>query len=656
VETRREEFGSTLGNASIVKLASEVNGTWQIITVSQNATAINNQARISGDGNHIVYISSTVQGETPVSQLMLVQINGGQNMPPTIGATTPINQSDATPSQPTLSKDGKRVVFVSQSGDTVELALYDQVNKQEYTRISLGAQPQSAVNYGSTNANPVISDDGLAMAWVQGGQVRAFYCPLVVRKQGPSQVIAGKTGVPLTVTVTNLSDSVISTQLSLEDTVSKDLTIESAGGGTIDVQGKSVSWSIDNLDAGTTVPFEVNITASPNTPKGSLELPKAKLYVVGNPDNLILESNPLTFLVGISNVLLITKTASKTSVVEEEIFTYTIELTNQGPSQAYNLVVKDELPSQLELVKLPENCDSSGQQVTCNIDKLPVRDSEKQSLSLEVKPTSGSSGSAGKVLNTAQVTSTDQQTPATSLVEIDIQKPKIEVSHAVDPAGPVNVGNEFKFSITVKNEGKAEATGTTVESILTALDENKNSQGDVTNFVELKTVKKDGTLITSSNNNGFNYTGNLAAGASWNFELTVKMKNNPPPPLRPRYIRNTVNLTPPPQFVSRSNSTQDMLVHIPVTAVTIQYTSQNNTCPSTGTGIPVQQKTTAMFTSDLEPDDAFPVVYQWTATEQTEQTSPSASFTWSTPGEKTITLTVNNNQTAQCKVTISSPP
>ena len=126
--------------------------------------------------------------------------------------------------------------------------------------------------------------------------------------------------------------------------------------------------------------------------------------------------------------LSLTKSDSPDPVTEGNQLTYTIEVRNDGPDQATNVVVTDTLPgpSDVDVVSVVPSqgsCTQQGNQpVTCDLGTLASGSTATLTIVVTAKK-------AGTITNTATVTSPDDTTPANNTATI---------TTVVNPAPPNN--------------------------------------------------------------------------------------------------------------------------------------------------------------------------------------------------------------------------
>lgn len=208
--------------------------------------------------------------------------------------------------------------------------------------------------------------------------------------------------------------------------------------------------------------------------------------------------------------LSIAKTDAPDPVVLGQNASYTLTATNNGPSATTGVVVTDTLPAGTTFVSATPSAGSCSQAsgvVTCPIGSLASGASA--TVTIVVTPTA-----EGGINNTATVASDDFDTntanntasAATSvraLVTADLSLVK------TDRPDPVRVGRRVTYTLTVKNDGPAAASGVEVIDALPA----------GARYVSAKagagTCVRKGTLVTCS-------IGNLASGGSVKITIVVR--------------------------------------------------------------------------------------------------------------------------------------
>jgi len=170
----------------------------------------------------------------------------------------------------------------------------------------------------------------------------------------------------------------------------------------------------------------------------------------------------------------LTKSVDQSVVNVGDQVTWTITLTNLGPAAATGVTVEDMLPNGLSVVSASEMLDPvAGAPVptfTWNVGNLGVNETVTLTILTSVD-------GVGPYTNVAQVATVDQpdpdSTPGNNDPNEDDQDEDtvggelidLELVKTVDQAS-VNVGDDVTWTITVTNEGPADATGITVVDAL----------------------------------------------------------------------------------------------------------------------------------------------------------------------------------------------
>ncbi|MBS2533498.1 DUF11 domain-containing protein [Catenulispora sp. NF23] len=163
------------------------------------------------------------------------------------------------------------------------------------------------------------------------------------------------------------------------------------------------------------------------------------------------------------------KTTSSTAVKPGQTFTYTITVTNQGPSTAVTVGATDALPSQISFVSSADGCTGTagnGGTVTCGTEPSLLPSASK-SWTFTVKLDPSYTGDGSDQANVATATSATDGTkdpgdpvdpPGPIRPEADLATTKTTPSTT-----PVKPGQTFDYVLAVKNNGPSTAVnvGTT---------------------------------------------------------------------------------------------------------------------------------------------------------------------------------------------------
>ncbi|WP_018350363.1 DUF6923 family protein [Longispora albida] len=283
---------------------------------------------------------------------------------------------------------------------------------------------------------------------------------------GTTQVAPGETfGYDVTVTNNGPSDAV---NVQVTDTLPAELTFVSstpegctASGRTVTCpkiatltgsQAYRLTVRLDPAFSGTNVRNVATASADSADPK-----PDNNTAEAGLPGGGPAPAN--------ADVSLTKATTTTTKPAPGETFGYTLTATNNGPSQAKEVQLTDDLPAGLTLVSsTPDGCTAAGQKVTCPktaaVDRLGT-----VTVTLTVRLASGYTG--GDLENTATVTSsTPDPVPANNTAKAGLPgggpaapKADLKVTKATADSKQVAPGQEFDYTLVMTNDGPSDATG-----------------------------------------------------------------------------------------------------------------------------------------------------------------------------------------------------
>jgi uncharacterized delta-60 repeat protein/uncharacterized repeat protein (TIGR01451 family) len=258
-------------------------------------------------------------------------------------------------------------------------------------------------------------------------------------------------------------------------------------------------------------PYSTNLSVfNANNPNGAWNL-----YVLDDSlgDSGVI-ANGWSLSLALAGVLLPTAdvglamTAAPTTVVVTSNLTYTLTLTNYGPSTATNIVVTNTLPPGMAYVRgSPSlgNVTNSAGVVSWTLPSLAKDATASLALVLQANL-------AGVITNTAGVTTgTSDLNPDDDIAAAAVTVVSPTADLALGLAGapdPVWAGNDLTYTITVSNLGPATATG------LVAYD----ALPPTVNFISASpdSYTFDGQLVTFTN------LGNLLSGAQTSLTIVVQ--------------------------------------------------------------------------------------------------------------------------------------
>ena len=341
---------------------------------------------------------------------------------------------------------------------------------------------------------------------------------LITTKVGtPNPVVAGQS-VTYTLTVTNDNDSPISaTNVSLSDNIPDGIQITSVTGvvGTTNIPSGNITIPTTASDTTAANPDNVvvnigtlvrNVSSTATATTGS----QAVITVVGlvlastrgtlansataTADGTLINTTDDTATssttVNATNALVITKTDSPDPVSASQTVTYTIDVVNNGPSDATNVVITDNIPDGIQVTSVTGTVGttniptgsittptSAGDTTASNPDNIVVNVGTLiPNVSTTTTPTPGSAtritvvatvlaGTApGTLSNAASVVSTEQTTPVSTTADTTVTNEiDLEISKDTSPVNATAIaGQNLTYVLSVTNKGPSTATNVRV--------------------------------------------------------------------------------------------------------------------------------------------------------------------------------------------------
>ena len=363
----------------------------------------------------------------------------------------------------------------------------------------------------------------------------------ITKSDGTTSAVPG-TSTTYTITVTNNGPSTV-TGAVVSDVLPAGTTLVSAPGGTYDADANTVTFTTGTLAPGSPASFQLTLAIDPAltgtlTNSATVSPPSGVVdpFPGNNSDS---DTDTLTPQADLS----ILKSDAKTSVVPGTNNTYTITVTNNGPSTVTGALVSDPLPAGATFVSATNGAtyDAGTNTVRFITGTVAPNANTSFDLVLNLSPTL-----TGTFTNTATVTPpagvTDPIGGNNSSSDTDTLTPEADLSIAkTDGTDSVIPGNGTTYTITVTNNGPSTVTGAMVSDVLPA----------GTTFVSAT----NGATYDGVSNTVHFTTGTLAPGGSTSFQLTLNVA-----PGLTGSLSNTATVTPPAGVtdpVSGDNSATD---------------------------------------------------------------------------------------------------
>jgi uncharacterized repeat protein (TIGR01451 family) len=346
----------------------------------------------------------------------------------------------------------------------------------------------------------------------------------ITKTDAPDPVLPGE-NLTYTLSVSNLGPSA-ATGVTVVDTLPTGVQYVSAlpTQGTATHTNGTITVDLDGMAPGQTETVTIVVAVAP-TATGTLV---NTATVSGNEQ----EANDANNTAGVSTVvqpqidLAITKSGAPTPAVAGEHLTYTLSVSNMGPSRATGVAVIDTLPAGVLFVSaLPTQGTATHDNGTVTVDLGDLANGQTETITVVVAV---APSARGTLVNTATVSGNEQETDAgnnTSRVSTVVQPAVDLVVFKADSPDPVIAGEDLTYILSIINNGPSDATGVTVTDQLPAgvqFVEATTSQGSY--------LHANGTVTID--------LGNLASGASATVNIVVHVD-----PSTRGTITNTASVT-----------------------------------------------------------------------------------------------------------------
>jgi uncharacterized repeat protein (TIGR01451 family) len=547
--TSNDATVSTVGNNVTFTVGNLVSGGTATATIivsvaDTTITTVANTATVTSvetDSNNANNSSTANTTVTPVADLRITKTDSadpviaGGTMSYTLtvvndgpsGATNVV-VTDVLPAGLTFSSATASQGSVTNNAGTVTANLGNMANGATATiTINVNVSPTATGNLSNTAtvAATETDDDTTNNSDTETTALNSQVDIVVTKTDGLTNVISGNS-LTYTILVTNngLSQA---TNVNLTDVLPASLTYTShtVSQGTGTATGQNFSAALGTLAPGASATVTITAAVS-GTATGTITNTASVTSTetdTNTANNSATDDTTATPQIDLQ----ITKTDTPDPVVAGNQLTYTIQVTNAGPSTATGVTVTDVLPSTLTFVSGTSTVGTVANNagtVTGSIGTLASGASATLTLLVDVAPTA-----RGTISNTATVTGTqtDSNTANNSATTTSTANGNIDLTIAkADSADPVIAGGTLTYTVTVTNNGPSTATNVVVTDVLPnaiTFSSATASQGTVANNA--------GTVTAN--------VGTLAPGAT----ATITIVTNVPSSITPQTLSNTATVT-----------------------------------------------------------------------------------------------------------------
>jgi uncharacterized repeat protein (TIGR01451 family) len=389
------------------------------------------------------------------------------------------------------------------------------------TTITIVAQISPSVANGTTltdsaTVTSTTTDTNAANNTATFNTTASAVADLRITKTGPATATAG-TQVTYTLSVTNGGPS-DAQAVNLSDTLPAGETFVSASSGT--GSGTSFTDTLGTLAAGASTTVTLVAQVSPSVANGAVLTNSATVTSTTTDNNAANNTATLATTVATSADLSVTKTGPATVTAGTNL-TYTITLTNAGPSDAQNISLTDDTPTGTTFVSethpagFTSFTPAPGGTGAVTETAPTLAAGATATFTIVVHANSSNAGGA-TITNTASATSTTPDANAANNTSSVTATVAASADLAVTKTGPATVtaGTNLTYTITLTNAGPSDAATVTLTDA-TPTGTTFVSETHSAGFTSTTPAVGGTGMITQS-------AASLAAGATATFTIVVK--------------------------------------------------------------------------------------------------------------------------------------
>jgi uncharacterized repeat protein (TIGR01451 family) len=293
-----------------------------------------------------------------------------------------------------------------------------------------------------------------------GTMVNAEADLVVAKSDDPDPVVAGEV-LTYTLVITNSGPS-DATGVVVTDTLPSGASFDSAVASQGTYDSITGEWIVGELADGSDATLTLVLTVDPST-RGML-FNAAEVSAIESDPVPLNNTTTVGTVVNAEADLVVAKSDGPDPVVAGEALTYSLTLTNSGPSDATGITIVDDFPDKVALFSAtPSQGTCSGvDALTCNIGA--VASGASATVSLVVTVTSPLPN--GTIITNVAATNGNETDPHSGNNSAQTQtavqsSPVLTITKTDDP-DPVDAGGTLLYTLVVTNSGNENATSVSV--------------------------------------------------------------------------------------------------------------------------------------------------------------------------------------------------
>jgi len=469
IEVKGETTGTGIVNSAIAKAdsttAQNADATLDIVA-PQPSIDLDKSAPTSVKSLKTFYYSFAAgnDGTETLSNITLTDTFDAQ-------LTLPADWNDAVPASWNCSKSGNSITCTYTRtltpGTTTETLKIKAKAPYTTTDIVIGNTARVDANYTTSATVSATDNADVSISKIITGIA-------LVKSVSPQNVHAGDS-FTYTIRASNTG-----TVEESNVTITDDLPAELGDNFTVNAGAFDCSASHDrhvactlaslseNANSAVTITFTAPVVSSSITVRNDANV-SAHITAEGNTDETVTSTGyaDVTIKPPLS-LLSVTKTASQTTVLEKDIFTYTVAVSNNGLGTENNVTMTDEIPSDLTIQSIDSgswSCLQDHQKVACLLSSLaPNSDADPIKITVQAP---NNIATDKTVTNTATVKSVQNSTGVSDTADVQLLSDYSAINlHLTSSPSSVFAGDPYSYNIKVtNNSGRDIATVTLTDTL-----------------------------------------------------------------------------------------------------------------------------------------------------------------------------------------------
>jgi uncharacterized repeat protein (TIGR01451 family)/fimbrial isopeptide formation D2 family protein len=254
-----------------------------------------------------------------------------------------------------------------------------------------------------------------------------------------------------------------STGSTVTDTLPAGVNVLAYNQNDCDLQGQTLTCDVGPLATTQAVQYTILVEA-PNTPSSCLENVASIEGNEGDPDLADNETDPRRVCTTPAADVAVSKSGPAQVDAGGQV-TYTLDVQNNGPDDAHNVVVTDTLPNGLTNIQAA-GCQVQGQTVTCSVGTVPGNGAVPPIQITAKAPNVGSTCFENVASAEGDEGDPDLSNNESDPVETCTRQSDLELQKTGDQI--VDPGDPVSYTLTVTNHGPDQSTQATVTDTLPA--------------------------------------------------------------------------------------------------------------------------------------------------------------------------------------------